>query len=129
MDPLLPGGNDGLQQQSSEKLSMPRKTVDIEDSSFSWRKYNYGRTQLPGFLEILSMSSASCSVYLSPIAPWTLCSTLSRQRYNVAPQSSQTVRLATYICPRRHIHTTLNPTTNLTHWCTHESRRGHMETC
>jgi hypothetical protein len=49
MDPLQPGGNDGLQHQSSEKLSMPRKTVDREDSYFRWNKYSYGMIQLPGF--------------------------------------------------------------------------------
>lgn len=63
MDPLPPEVNDRLLPQSSEKLGMPRKTVDIEDSYFSWRKYNYGRIQLPGFLEMLSMSPASCKSY------------------------------------------------------------------
>jgi hypothetical protein len=106
MDPILPGGNDRL-HQSSEKLSMSRKTVDIEDGCFSLRKNNYGRIQLPGFLEMLSMSPASCSLSPSPTAPRTLCSTLSRHGFNVEPQSSQTAGLAIYACPRRHIHTTL----------------------
>jgi hypothetical protein len=106
MDSLLAGGNDRLQHQSSKKLSMPRKTVDI-DSCFSWRKYNYRRIQLPGFLEMLSISPASCSLSLSSTAPCTLCSTLSRHGFNIAPQSSQTAGLATYVWPRRCIHTTL----------------------
>jgi len=63
MDPLPPGGKNGLLHQSSEKLSMPRKTVGIEDSYFSYRKYNYGRIQLPGILEMLSMSPTSCKSY------------------------------------------------------------------
>lgn len=111
------GSNDGL-HQSSVKLGMPRKTVDTEDNYFSWRTCNYGRIQLPGFLEMLSRSPASCSLSLSPTAPRTLCSTLSRHGFNTAAPSSQTAGLATYVCPRRHTHNTVNHTTNLINQCT-----------